>query len=86
MIILVDNKVNQVKDEPKIHTPFDFNTETTRYIKYDTTELIYEYSYSGAHLVQMIRDNENVFILQFDDKDNSDMFMLSYIDDLIRSQ
>lgn len=56
----------------------------TAVYKYTDYNMVYEYSYSGMHLVQIIKGTAQITVVTFDNKDEALEFMYLYLEDIKR--
>ncbi len=79
-IILITKLLNYPEPEPKEYPIYSYIKNETAVYRYLDNLAVYEYSYSGMHLVQLIKGTEQITIVTFKDRDTAIDFAVSYLE------
>ncbi len=76
--------VNLINTEPEIEQKeyqiYSYIENETAVYRYKDNLAVYEYSYNGIHLVQLIKGSEQITIVTFKDRDTAVDFAVSYLE------
>ncbi|MCP4648690.1 MAG: hypothetical protein GY853_01240 [PVC group bacterium] len=66
--------------EQKEYQIYSYIENETAVYRYMDNLAVYEYSYNGIHLVQLIKGTEQITIIEYKDRDTAVDFAVSYLE------